>query len=751
MRLSDQPAVGIRSHSSCAVPVITSAIKPSRARRHFFRRPACFLLALALGCPLSLSTTATAGGGPENVAVVFNSHSWMSRSVANHYCDLRKIPSSNVIEIPWDGDPFVTDINSFRNSILIPLVRAIENRGLAGQIDCIAYSTDFPYAINFAPDKPKGGNLDVGSITGLTYLWQNVIQKKPHEYASTKSNGYCRKSLAGNLDLPTRGFSFNTKWGPNGLPDDVLGKRYFLSTILSYSGGRGLSLSEIVSQLRISALADGSRPNESIYYLENADIRSKTRLPRFDIAIQALKALGVHAEKTQGVVPRNKRDIAGMMLGYAFLTEQWAATNSRILPGAICEHLTSYGGVLSPNGEHTPATYLLRQGAAGTSGTVVEPYAIADKFPDPMMHVHYAKGCTLAEAFYQAVAGPYQLLVLGDPLCCPWGKSPRVFVDEVSPNDELTGNIVLTPHVDDESLFDVSRYDLFVDGKRSTSCPKGGTLSWDSASIPDGHHELRVVAVENSDIASQGRIILPVTCRNGNRAIQYTVSPTNTQSITWGAPIRLQVTADGSSTIAVYHNREKLAELKASQGVLVVDSRRLAFGPVALTVVGLGTNDAAGHVFGQPLTVNIVPPAPLPGWRALANQQPARGLKLTDEKTGKQLAITDTLANNWISKAGITPGTPFQLHGEFHSDSDEVFQLQVRFQGRLTITMDRRVRVYSGTSLDRPRTRYIPVPLGANEHQLRINGELQSTDDFRIFFGASGTQRLRDEEFYFID
>jgi hypothetical protein len=30
-----------------------------------------------------------------------------------------------------------------------------------------------------------------------------------------------------------------------------------------------------------------------------------------------------------------------------------------------------------------------------------------------LTHVHYARECTLAEAFYQLVFGPYRLLILG--------------------------------------------------------------------------------------------------------------------------------------------------------------------------------------------------------------------------------------------------------------------------------------------------------------------------------------------------
>jgi len=111
----------------------------------------------------------------------------------------------------------------------------------------------------------------------------------------------------------------------------------------------------------------------------------------------------------------------------------WPASGSTILPGAICEHLTSLGGVMVENGGQTPLSEFIRNGAAGASGTVTEPYAIQAKFPDPFLHVHYVKGCTLAEAFYQSVRGPYQLLIVGDPLCRPWARIPQVTSRASSP------------------------------------------------------------------------------------------------------------------------------------------------------------------------------------------------------------------------------------------------------------------------------------------------------------------------------
>ena len=37
------------------------------------------------------------------------------------------------------------------------------------------------------------------------------------------------------------------------------------------------------------------------------------------------------------------------------------------------------------------------------------------------LFAYYAAGMSLAESFYLAVESPYQLLIVGDPLCRPYG------------------------------------------------------------------------------------------------------------------------------------------------------------------------------------------------------------------------------------------------------------------------------------------------------------------------------------------
>jgi len=57
---------------------------------------------------------------------------------------------------------------------------------------------------------------------------------------------------------------------------------------------------------------------------------------------------------------------------------------------------------------------------------VQEPYSLQSKFPVPFLHGYYADGCSLAEAFYQSVLRPYQLIVVGDPLARPFARFAKV-------------------------------------------------------------------------------------------------------------------------------------------------------------------------------------------------------------------------------------------------------------------------------------------------------------------------------------
>ncbi len=218
-------------------------------------------------------------------------------------------------------------------------------------------------------------------------------------------------------------FDANAAWNAQGeIVPSGNGEKYILSTLLAWTSGRGNSVSEALDCLRRAAAADGQTPTGTVYFQVNDDVRSRTRVWGFDAAIKALKGMGVAAEREGPGLP-DKKHVAGMVAGVSDFN--FAATGSTFDAGAIAEHLTSFGGMLDEGCGQTAMTEWIRCGAAGTSGTVTEPFAIQNKFPLPAIQVHYAHGCSLAEAFYLSVMGPYQLLIMGDPLCKPWRRSRR--------------------------------------------------------------------------------------------------------------------------------------------------------------------------------------------------------------------------------------------------------------------------------------------------------------------------------------
>nr|MBA3846049.1 hypothetical protein [Planctomycetota bacterium] len=554
-----------------------------------------------------------AAGGPEATVVVVNRDSWVSLAIANAYVRLRSIPARNVVELADVPGYEVVGCDAFRTALLAPVLAAIAERGLAGRVDCIAWSADLPYAVDLQGDvaaaaPERRARLSpyataTGSINGMTWLHE-LTQARDIGYLAFDVNRYmrrrlpltdppteadvasyeagmklyeakryaeamaalvpvakriptsnevhynlaCCQALCGDADAAMaslersvacgwsdtvhtradpdleslrplrtfadllarmeakRGATFAVqlttafhgvdRWDAEGARAKT-GARYVLSTMLAMTSGRGTSYRQAVEGLRASAAADGTRPAGTIYFMLNDDVRSTTREFAVASAAAALAELGVKAEIIRGVLPERKADVAGAMIGSAGF--DWSASGSTILPGAIVEHLTSLGGVMVQDGGQTPLSTLLAAGAAGASGTVTEPYALQAKFPLAFIHVHYARGCTLAEAFYQSVHAPYQLLIVGDPLCAPWARQPTVEAIGVVAGATVSGVLSIAPR---SSGVAVARFEAYVDGVAAGIAKPGGRIAIDTSALADGWHEVAVVAIADDAVES---------------------------------------------------------------------------------------------------------------------------------------------------------------------------------------------------------------------------------------------------------
>jgi hypothetical protein len=570
-----------------------------------------------------LACVAWAGGGPENVLLVVNPDSPDSMAIANHYVAGRQIPADNVFYLAWDAKAQTTDVETFRRKILIPVMEEARAARRGRQIDYVIYSADFPWGIRLdsdierfskaaqAGEKEKAADKEkppawpsfltpVGSLNGLTYLWQPVLMRREN-YFEGRSNWYFRPASA-PPEQATLAFSSTTPYGPRGEPVASGGRTYVLSMMLGVTCGRGNSRREVLDCLKRSAAADGTHPAGTIYYLENGDVRSRVRKDQFPAAVQALKALGMQAEILPGIMPMDKNDVQGAMLGIANF--DWKSSHSTILPGAICEHFTSWGGEMNEGAGQTPLSEFLRWGAAAASGTVTEPFAWANKFPAAMMHVHYARGCTVAEAYYQSVASPYQLLIVGDPLCRPWADIPQVTVSGVAAGATVQGRLQLRPAARFSApKAEVDHFELFVDGLRRQECADQGTLDMDTHWLADGYHELRVVAVQKGAIRSQGRRILEITTANYGRTI--TVEALPQPAVTPDAPLVLMARAPQCIDLSVRQGPRIVGRIAGPEGRVEIKAATLGAGPVRLQVVGFGSGGPQTNVFAKPLDVLV--------------------------------------------------------------------------------------------------------------------------------------------------
>ena len=384
--------------------------------------------------------------------------------------------------------------------------------------------------------------------------------------------------------VPTIGFRNRYQYGPNGMLNNFKGQgnRFYLSTVLAVTRNYGNTEQEALDQIQRTVRADGTNPRGSFYFTTTSDVRTKTRKPNFNFAITRLKKMGFGAEVVSGALPVNKPRVLGATIGAPLFN--WKQAGSRFVPGAIGDNLTSYGGRMPAQGQ-TKLTEFLANGAAGGSGTVVEPYAVQVKFPHPMIHVHYARGCTLAEAFYQSVYGPWQLLIVGDALCRPFGQVPEFGVTGVALNQKVSGTIKLDPAPENTSVR-IAGYQLFVDGRLVHIQSTGAVMPIDTTDMADGHHEFRVVAIAANLVESSSAVIIPLQIDNSGQKVTLTSDATNYLDTD---VLELKSTSNVGDAIALLQNGRMIAQESGRDVTFKINASLVGRGPIQLEAIAISS------------------------------------------------------------------------------------------------------------------------------------------------------------------
>jgi len=380
---------------------------------------------------------------------------------------------------------------------------------------------------------------------------------------------------------PPLPFSAQVSWSISGFPEMAENSphQYLLSCCLGVTGddSKGNTVPEILSYLQRSAATDQRPSKGKFLFTGTSDVRSQTRLPNVPAAIRALQALGFPAEVVSERVPKNERAVLGVTMGTARF--DWAQSGSQLQPGAIGDNLTSFGGRFHANHNQTTLAEFLRHGAAGGSGTVVEPYSIQNKFPYPLLHAYYGRGFSLAESFFMSVNGPYQLLIVGDALCQPFAKPPLVEVRIPNQEGQVQGVVPITLVLKDDSAA-AQRFDLYLDGQRVGSVPEAGTIRIDTTAHADGHHELRFVPVAADVTQASSRVIVPLQFSNHGQQCQLAARLE-------GASIQIRMQAEGAESLRLYAQGELLEQRDGDRWEGTVELDRVGGGPVGFQAVAV--------------------------------------------------------------------------------------------------------------------------------------------------------------------
>jgi len=162
--------------------------------------------------------------------------------------------------------------------------------------------------------------------------------------------------------------------------------------------------------------SDGSFPFGTAYLLSTSDTARSVRRKWYPI-VEAMFRDRLNVRELQQDALMNKNDVLFYFVGKESVE---GLETLRFVPGAIADHLTSAGGVLT-GGSQMSALRWLEAGATASYGTVTEPCNYLQKFPHPAVVIgHYLEGETLIEAYWKSVNMPGQGIFVGEPLATPF-------------------------------------------------------------------------------------------------------------------------------------------------------------------------------------------------------------------------------------------------------------------------------------------------------------------------------------------
>ena len=308
---------------------------------------------------------------PDEVAVVINDRDPLSQRIGRYYAERRGIPPDNIIHVSLDPKP----------------------RSIAPK----TFQKEYAKVLAATPDKVQA------YVLTWTLPYRVACMSMTTAFAAGFDQSWCSSKVC----APTRRSPYFDS--SSRFPHKDYGLRP--SMLLAAE-----TFAEAKALIDRGIKADRSWPSGTAYLLETSDRARSVRAAFFPGISEYFRSrLQVVSLKQDALYDAD--DIL-----FYFTGRRWIEGLETLdfLPGAVADHLTSYGGRLTDTTQMTILAWL-KAGATGSYGTVVEPCNLPGKFPHPgAVMDYYLKGATLVEAYWKSVAMPGEGLFVGEPLAAPF-------------------------------------------------------------------------------------------------------------------------------------------------------------------------------------------------------------------------------------------------------------------------------------------------------------------------------------------
>lgn len=343
------------------------------------------------------------GQKPDNVLVIINQESPLSRRIGDYYIERRHIPSANVCRLSVKPDDETISRGDYDDKIARPIAAYLRRKKLQDQILYIVTTSGVPLRIqgNMGTTLAEAASVD----SELTLLYSDM-QRKPHLLPAGIRNPFFGKtySLFRHPDFPiylvTRlaGYDFADV---KGIIDRALMARNRGSFVIDLKG------------------SDSGPGNGWLSAAARALPKDRVILDDTGQVLYNQRDVIGYASWGSNDPDRKQRRVSFQWLPGAIMTE-YVSTNGRtfVRPPDSWNISSSWSDPKNFAGSpQTLTADYIHEGATGASGHVYEPFLQFTPRPDILLPAYY-HGRNLAESYYLAIpALSWMNIVVGDPLC----------------------------------------------------------------------------------------------------------------------------------------------------------------------------------------------------------------------------------------------------------------------------------------------------------------------------------------------